>query len=93
MKTILNLINCMVGTVGAILSMALRKEGKFGQAMNKAFKGVIVLNTVINTIHYTSQIESLETRIIVFGVEIVLSILYIISVVDIKLDKIAFWTL
>jgi len=90
---VITLFSSMVGMFKFIFKVAIKKEGKFGQDMNKAFKGLIVLYIVINTIHYTSQIESLETKIIVFGVEIVLSILYIISVVDIKLDKKAFWTL
>lgn len=93
MKNFLKLINCMVKTVGAIFGMALKKETKFGQDMNKAFKSLIVLYIISNTIYYTFQIESLEIRTIVIGVEIILSILCIILFADIKLDKKTYWTL
>ena len=84
MKTILF---CMVGMINFIFEVAIKKEGKFGQDMNKAFKGLIILSIVINTIHYTTQIESIETRIIVFGVEIILSILYFLFFTAPKIEN------
>lgn len=91
---IITLFGSMVGMIKFIFKVAIKKEGKFGQDMNKAFKGLIVLYIVINTIHYTSQIESLETKIIVFGVEIILSTLYFLFFTAPKIENYySRWTL
>ncbi|WP_353096106.1 hypothetical protein [Tissierella praeacuta] len=87
MKTIFNLINCMVGMINFIFKVAIKKEGKFGQDMNKAFKGLIILSIVINTIHYTAEIQNITTKVIVFGVEIILSILYFLFFTAPKIEN------
>ena len=95
MKNIVfTLFSSMVGMISFILKVAIKKEGKFGRDMNKAFKGLIILNIVINTIHYTAQIQDVWTKVIVFGVEFIFAILYFLLIVAPKFENYySRWTL
>lgn len=89
-----NILFSMVGMINFIFKVAIKKEGKFGQDMNKAFKGLIILSVVINTIHYTTQIQDITTKVIVFGAEIILSILYFLFFTAPKIENYySRWTL
>ena len=91
---IITLFGSMVGMIKFIFKVAIKKEGKFGQDMNKAFKGLIVLYIVINTIYYTAQIQDVWTKVIVFGIEFVLASLYLLKIVDSKTENYySRWTL
>lgn len=102
MKKSINLISViissMVGLIGIISRMAFKKEGKFGKDMNYAFKGLIVITIIINTIYYTAQIQDLMTKISVFGIELILAGLIFLLYIVPKLDEKDFirdykWTL
>lgn len=89
-----NILFSMVGMINFIFKVAIKKEGKLGQDMNKAFKGLIILSVVINTIHYTTQIQDITTKVIVFGAEIILSILYFLFFTAPKIENYySRWTL
>lgn len=97
-KLLLTLIKSMVGIIGVISRMAFKKEGKFGKDMNLAFKGLIVLTIIINTIYYTAQIQDIMTKVSVFGVELIVVGLFFLLYVVPKLDEYTFirnnrWTL
>lgn len=95
MKNIgITLFSSMVGMISFIFKVAIKKECKFGQDMNKAFKGLIILSIVINMIYYTAQIQDITTKVIVFGVEFILASLYFLLIVAPKIENYySRWTL